>query len=70
MASNCKLVEEIKTKWDQCEENNPEVFRYKVNISRDKVLDGNFKFYVQVRRIFIILLIRDVTRGSLILAQH
>lgn len=52
MTSNLELVDDIKTKWDQCEENNPDVFRYKVDVTRDKVLDGNFKFYVQVRRIF------------------
>lgn len=43
------LIENIKTLWDECETKNAEVFRYKVNISRDKVLDGNFKFYVQVK---------------------
>lgn len=49
MTSNLNLVEDIKSKWEQCEENNPEVFRYKVNVTRDKVLDGNFNFYVQVK---------------------
>lgn len=51
------LIEEIKILWDECEVKNAEVFRYKVNITRDKVLEGNFKFYVQVKcnqRIFII----------------
>lgn len=42
------LVEELKAKWQDCENNSADVFRYKLNVTREKVLDGNFKFLVQV----------------------
>lgn len=42
------LVKELKTKWVKCESEHAEVFRYKLNVTQDKVLPGNFKFYVQV----------------------
>lgn len=45
------LIENLKVLWDECEATNADVFRYKVNITRDKVLNGDFKFYVQVSEI-------------------
>lgn len=42
------LVDELKSKWQDCEDNSVDVFRYKLNVTREKVLDGAFKFFVQV----------------------
>lgn len=42
------LIDDLKSKWQNCETNHVEVFRYKLNVTREKVLDGNFKFFVQV----------------------
>lgn len=42
------LIEDLKLKWQQCEDEHAEVFRYKLNVTREKVLEGNFKFFVQV----------------------
>lgn len=42
------LIETLKLKWQDCESNHVEVFRYKLNITKEKILDGNFKFFVQV----------------------
>lgn len=44
------LVEELKTKWEYVETNYADVFRYKLNVNREKVLEGNFQFYVQVSK--------------------
>lgn len=44
------LVDELKSKWQDCEDNSVDVFRYKLNVTREKVLDGAFKFFVQVGR--------------------
>jgi hypothetical protein len=43
------LVDDLKAKWQNCETNHVEVFRYKLNVTREKELEGNFKFFVQVR---------------------
>jgi hypothetical protein len=43
------LVEDLKLKWQNCEDNSVDVFRYKLNVTREKVLEGNLKFFVQVR---------------------
>lgn len=43
-----QLVGELMSKWENCETNNVEVFRYKLNVTREKVLEGHFKFFVQV----------------------
>jgi hypothetical protein len=51
MTSELKtLIEEIKEKWDECVEKTPEIFRYLLSISKEKVLDGKFNFLVQVKR--------------------
>lgn len=42
------LVSDLKARWLACEVEHPEVFRYKLNVTKEKTLDGNFKFYVQV----------------------
>lgn len=42
------LVDLIKEKWNKCEKENLEVFRYKLNVSNERILDGNFKFLIQV----------------------
>lgn len=42
------LIETLKLKWQDCESNHVEVFRYKLNVTKEKILDGNFKFFVQV----------------------
>ncbi|CRK95274.1 CLUMA_CG008699, isoform A [Clunio marinus] len=44
------LIDKLKRNWDQCEKNSPDVFRYKLNVTNEKVLDGNFKFYVQLNK--------------------
>jgi hypothetical protein len=63
------LVEDLKLKWQSCEDNSAEVFRYKLNVTKEKVLDGKFKFYVQVSSSSPdILDIRDVMK-ILIIAQ-
>lgn len=49
---DASLVEELKAKWQDCENNSADVFRYKLNVTREKELDGNFKFLVQVRKSF------------------
>lgn len=43
-----KLISVLKEKWNKCESETSEVFRYKLNISDEKILKGEFKFYVQV----------------------
>lgn len=51
MGAKINLIEEIKALWDTCESKHSDVFRYKVNVTRDKVLkEGNFKFYIQVSK--------------------
>lgn len=47
------LIDELKSKWHKCEAEHQEVFRYKLNVAKDKVIEGNFKFYVQVWEIFL-----------------
>lgn len=42
------LVGELKQKWEECEANHVVVFRYKLNVTREKQLEGDFKFFVQV----------------------
>lgn len=42
------LVSDLKAKWLRTEAEHPEVFRYKLNVTKEKTLDGNLKFYVQV----------------------
>ena len=42
------IVDEIKSLWLDCLQNSPDVFRYKLNIEHEKILDGKFKFLVQV----------------------
>jgi hypothetical protein len=49
MTSELKtLVSEIKDKWDDCLKNSPDTFRYVLNISKEKVLDGELRFLIQV----------------------
>lgn len=48
MGSEENLIETLKKKWQICENSHVEAFRYKLNVTREKVLDGNFKFLVQV----------------------
>lgn len=40
-----KLIE----KYENCEENDRKIFRYKLKFEQEKVLEGNFGFFVQVR---------------------
>lgn len=42
-----KLKEEIMAKWQHLED-IPGVFRYKMNVRKQKVLPGRFKFVVEV----------------------
>lgn len=76
MSSNLNLIEELKYLWDTCERKNADVFRYQVNVTRDKVLEkGNFKFYIQVSHsgsAFDSLMneTNDVMTENVILAQH
>lgn len=42
------IVNEIKSLWLNCLQNSPDVFRYKLNIEHEKILDGKFGFLVQV----------------------
>lgn len=42
-----KLKEEIMAKWQQLED-IPGVFRYKINVRKQKILPGRFKFVVEV----------------------
>ena len=41
-----KLDSIIQKKWEIAENNN--VFRYKLNIEKSKILEGQYKFFVQV----------------------
>jgi hypothetical protein len=41
------LEEKIIEVWGICEK-TPGIFRYKLKIDREKVIDGNFGFYIQV----------------------
>jgi hypothetical protein len=41
------LEEKIIEVWKICEK-TPGIFRYKLKIDREKVIDGNFGFYIQV----------------------
>lgn len=43
------IVEEVKDSWNNCLTKSPEVFRYILNISQQKVLDGELKLFVQVK---------------------
>lgn len=42
-------VELIKSQWVKCENENVEVFRYKLNVTGERILDGKFKFLIEVR---------------------
>jgi len=42
------IVEEVKESWNYCLKNSPEVFRYILNISKEKVIDGELKLLIQV----------------------
>lgn len=42
------LIENLKTKWEKCEKDNVSVFRYKLDVTEEKVLPGEFKFLIQV----------------------
>lgn len=46
------LVDDLKEKWEDCENQHADVFRYKLNVTKEKVLEGSFKFFVQVRSFF------------------
>lgn len=43
------LIENIKIQWLECLQKSPDVFRYKLNIEHEKILDGKFNFLVQVK---------------------
>lgn len=43
------IVELIKAQWDKCERESIDVFRYKLNVTGERVLDGDFKFLIEVR---------------------
>jgi len=43
-----ELISVLKQKWDKCETESSEVFRYKLNVTDEKTLEGNFNFFVQV----------------------
>lgn len=43
------LVDEIKSKWDESLVKYPDIFRYMLNIQKEKILDGKFNFLVQVK---------------------
>lgn len=61
------LIDELKAKWQNCENNHVDVFRYKLNVAGEKVLDGDFKFLVQV--FYLFMKTRDVTNNFLIVAK-
>lgn len=42
-----KLKKDIEENWLRLE-NTPGVFRYKIDIRKSKVLDGSYKFVIQV----------------------
>ena len=42
------LIQELMSNYTKCEIERSEVFRYKLNITKDKTLAGKFQFYVQV----------------------
>lgn len=42
------LIQELMRNYAQCETDRSEVFRYKLNVTKDKTLAGKFQFYVQV----------------------
>ena len=46
------IVDEVKEAWNYCLENSPEVFRYILNISEEKVIDGDLKLLIQVIKKF------------------
>ncbi|KAG5673930.1 hypothetical protein PVAND_003931 [Polypedilum vanderplanki] len=45
-----RLISEIKEKWDDCLKNSPDIFRYVLNISKEKILEGKFNFLVQLNK--------------------
>lgn len=47
------IVDEVKESWNYCLKNSPEVFRYILNISREKVIDGDLKLLIQVIKDFV-----------------
>jgi hypothetical protein len=46
------IVDEVKESWNYCLKNSPEVFRYMLNISKEKVIDGELKLLIQVIKNF------------------
>lgn len=60
------LIELIKAKWEKCETENTEVFRYKLNVTGEKILDGNFNFLIQVRKVkFMNENLQIITRNTI-----
>ena len=45
------LLSNLKTKWEQCEKDNISIFRYKLDVTEEKVLQGELKFLIQVSSI-------------------
>lgn len=43
-----EIFDQVKESWNNCLKNNTEVFRYSLNISKEKVLDGELRLLVQV----------------------
>lgn len=50
---NKSIVNEVKESWNYCLKNSPDVFRYVLNISKEKVIDGDLKLLIQVIKDFI-----------------
>lgn len=47
--SICRLnFEQVKKGWDEKHDNPNDIFKYKLNVQKDKVLPGKLRFYVQV----------------------
>lgn len=43
-----QIIDNIKALWLDCLQNSTDVFRYKLNIEHEKILEGKFNFLVQV----------------------
>lgn len=43
-----RIKSELKKRWTACE-SIPNVFRYKLNVRKQKIVEGNFGFFAQVR---------------------
>lgn len=48
MSRTESLINNLMKNYTICEKENSQVFRYKLNVTRDKILTGKFQFYVQV----------------------